>query len=109
VRLGEGGGTGARQTAEGGAFHQAGAAGIIVEERTAGDFPGREQSADHVTAAVLDLGLFGDADAEARWKIHARHQPGEIELGTVPEHAAVLRLSGDPRDHVYLRRSVDSS
>ena len=91
MRLGEGGGTGARQTAEDGAFHEAGAAGIIVEERTAGDFPGREQSADHVTAGVLDLGLFGDADAEARWKYTRGISPAKSNwaqrLDTPPYYA----------------------
>ena len=40
--------------------------GIIVEERTAGDFSGREKPANHVAAGILDFALFGDADAAER-------------------------------------------
>src|SRR4029077_19505032 len=51
------------EAAEDGAGHQAGTAGVIVEEEAADDLAGCVEAGDRVAGRVLDLGVVGDLES----------------------------------------------
>ena len=107
ARLGIPGGASARQTAEDGAFHQAGAAGIIIEERTVSDFSGREKPADHVAAGILNLALFGDAAAAERKRGAAGHRESVIRRDVQSLRPVRLRRADAARAFSVVLRRIE--
>ena len=97
----------ARQAAEHGAFHQAGPAGIIIEERAAGYFSGREKPADHVPAGILDLAFFGDADAAEGKCDAAGHREGVIRRRVQALRPVRFRRTDTARAFAVVLRGIE--
>src|SRR5271165_1065262 len=64
--------------AEDGAGHEPSAAGVIVEEETAGDFAGGVEAGDRMARGVLDLGIVGDLEAAEGEGDAGRHGVGLV-------------------------------
>src|SRR6201987_1450620 len=103
--------TSAGDAAEDGAGHEAGAAGVVVEEEATGDFAGGVDAGDRVAGRVLDLGVSGDLEAAEGEGDAGRHGIGLVgrlvealgPVGLVDREAARREAVADVRVERGLR------